>query len=374
MLTLLDRYLLRSVLFAAAGAILFFSSIIAAVNALRDLLGYLLDGILPFQTVAYLVALLFPFVLTYALPMGLLTGVLLVLGRLSADNEITAMRAAGLSLGRIGAPVLALATLGFGAALLVNFEYLPRARVVYHQALDSAVHTNPLGFLVPKTFIRSIPRVIVYVSKKEGNTATDFWLWQLDRQSRVIRTTHARTAEFSLDPAQQQLVLTLRDVQIEDRPAGDPEQLATPGHFGSAQEMSLRFDTESIFGKPLPRQEIAWMTLGQLRAEDRRIASEPESGKRTAERVRLKMTVQDKIASAFSVLCFTLLGVPLGIRTQRKETSANLGVALLIMMAHYFLTFMATRLSTYPALHPEWLLWIPDLLVLGLGIALFRRI
>ena len=81
-------------------------------NVIKDLLGYLIAGQLKLELFLELVLLIPPFVLSYALPFGVLTGVLLVLGRMSAQHEVTAIRAAGLSLPWIARPILVLAALG----------------------------------------------------------------------------------------------------------------------------------------------------------------------------------------------------------------------------------------------------------------------
>ena len=107
-MNLIDRYILRSVLGTCAGAVGLFAFVLVLGNAIRDLLSYVLAGQLELGAFARLVAMLVPFVISYALPMGMLTGVLLTLGRLSADSEITALRAAGIGLTRIARPVLVL--------------------------------------------------------------------------------------------------------------------------------------------------------------------------------------------------------------------------------------------------------------------------
>ena len=120
-MNLLDRHIFRSVLLTCAAAVGLFAFVVAVPNVVRDLLGPFLAGQFGAGTFARLVALLFPFAISFALPMGILTGVLLTLGRLSADSEITAMRACGISLPRIARPVAILAVLG---TLLARAFYL----------------------------------------------------------------------------------------------------------------------------------------------------------------------------------------------------------------------------------------------------------
>src|SRR6185312_6915460 len=109
---LLDRYIFKSVLFTCAAAVGLFTFIVLVPNVLRDMLAYLLSGQLSLLMFVELMLTLLPFAVTLALPIGMLTGVLLTLGRLSADHEVTAMRSVGQSLGRISRPILILAVVG----------------------------------------------------------------------------------------------------------------------------------------------------------------------------------------------------------------------------------------------------------------------
>ena len=132
-MNLLDRYIFKSVLGSCLAAVGLFGFVLMLGNAICDLLGYVLGGQLPLATFGQLLLLLIPFVAYYALPIGMLCGVLLTLGRISADSEVTAMRAAGIGLGRIMRPVLVLGILGTAVGLYINFEAMPRSRMHYKQ-------------------------------------------------------------------------------------------------------------------------------------------------------------------------------------------------------------------------------------------------
>jgi lipopolysaccharide export system permease protein len=378
-ITLLDRYIFRGVFFTCLAAVGLFAFVLMLGNAIRDLLGPVLSGQLGIGVFAQLLILLVPFVISYALPMGMLTGVLLTLGRLSADNEITAMRSIGVGLARIAWPVILLGLIGAAAALQVNFALMPHARVVYDRELTQAVRSNPLNFIVPRTFIRDFPGYVVYVGDKRGAEFKDFWLWQLDAKRRVTRFARAESGRVDYDPKTNDFIVTLAHAEVETRDEKAPENFSTPPRVASFEQSDpIRLSLNQIFGQQIGRQKLAWMTYAELQAEQARLAGQtvPADGAKDQARAEMKVAVaiQDKFNGAFAVLSFALLGVPLGIKVSRRETSANLGVAVLLALGYYFLTVAIGWIDRHPEYRPDLLLWVPNALLFCLGIWLFNRL
>lgn len=377
-MNLLDRFIFKSVLGSCLAAVGLFGFVLMLGNAIRDLLGYVLSGQLPPAVFVQLLLLLVPFVISYALPMGILTGILLTLGRLSADSEITAMRAVGVSLGRVARPVLLLGVLGTLTTLYVNFEAMPRARMEYQRQLSKVVETNPLGFVVPRTFIRDFPGFVIYIGAKDGDALRDFWLWELDADQRVVRLVRAASGRFTYEPSDNSLLLTLQQAQVESRRARDPEDFSAPplvGTFDRTEQARLPLD--SLFNRTPVEQKLKWMTVAELQAEWTNLAAEPpadQAARRELDRLRWKLTVQDKFQGGLVVFAFALIGVPLGIKVSRRETSANLGVAVIIALGYHVMTATVSSLDQRPDLRPDLLYWLPNLMLLALGLWLFSRI
>jgi len=73
------------------------------------------------------------------------------------------------------------------------------------------------------------------------------------------------------------------------------------------------------------------------------------------------------------VLSFALIAIPLGIKVSRKETSANLGIALALAMAYYFATIVVSWFDGQTALRPDLLMWLPNVVFQVLGFWMFYR-
>lgn len=379
-LNLLDRHIFTSVLFTCAAAVGLFAFVVALPNIVRELIGPLLAGQFDFATFARLVGLLFPFAISFALPMGILTGVLLTLGRMSADSEITAMRASGLGIARIARPVFILGAVCAVAATYVNFESMPWARVQYHREFAAAVRANPLRIIVPKTFIRDFKGVVIYVGEKEGNIVHDVWVWRLDSQNRVTEFERSRTGRVDLDQTANALNLTLIPAQVEKRDDEDPEDFSknTLVALSSVSRTPEPISLDRLFGKSLEKMKDDWLTYDGLLAKQEQLAAErppPEKAKEHARnRMKLALVFHEKWNLSLAVFSFALIGVPLGIKVSRRETSANLGLALVLVLGFYLLTVVVKSLDRHPEYRPDLLLWLPNALFLGLGLWLFSRI
>lgn len=381
-LNLLDRYIFKSVLYTCAAAVGLFTFIVLVPNVVKDMLAYVLTGQLSVAVFARLVITLLPLALSYALPMGMLTGVLLTLGRLSADSEITAMRAVGLSVRRIVRPILVLAVLGAALGIYLNFQSMPQARVEYERGFAAAIQANPLNLIVPKTFIRDFPGYVVYVGAKQGGDLRDFWLWELDPEGRVRRVVRAASGRFDYDRAKNSFLLTLTQAQVESRSDKNPEDFREPQLVGSFEESeAVELSLDRFFGRGSGvRIKPEWLTYAELQAERQRVAAQPvptdpaEAALARREQTKLAMVFHDKVNTAIAVFSLALIGVPLGIKVSRRETSANFAVAVGLTLAYYLMTVLIKILDGRPELRPDLLLWLPNLLVIGFAAWLMVRI
>jgi lipopolysaccharide export system permease protein len=376
-MNLLHRHIFANVFLTCGASVALFGFVLMLGNAMKDLLGPVLAGQLAPDTFVRLVALLVPFVIYYALPMGMLTGILLVLGRMSSDREITAMRSAGLSVAWLSAPIIFLALMGVVAALLINFHFMPVARLAYQREFADAVRQNPLSFIVPRTFIRDFPGVVLYVGEKHDNRLKDFWLWELDGQNRVRRFARADAGRLDYDEAGNKLVLTLEQAQAEVRDDKDPENFARVHGSAAWEHATFDLPLNRLTGERSVQRKLKWYTFPQLMAEWARLQKpDPETSKeeQATRLMRVQITIQEKCATAFSVLSFALIAIPLGIKVSRKETSANLGLGLLLALGYYFASIMAGWFDNSPALRPDLIVWLPNILFQGLGLWLFYKV
>ncbi|MEY3000077.1 MAG: hypothetical protein RL648_291, partial [Verrucomicrobiota bacterium] len=222
---ILTFHLIRSVTLTSLAGIGVFVFILITGNALRDIVGLFAEGVLPLHFFRDLLLLLVPYAFSFAMPLGVLIAILLVMGRLSANQEWTALRAAGISLWAVAAPVLFVALCGSLLAAYINAVHAPAARASYRAILNDLIREDPLRFIVPRAFIHDFPGYVLYVGEKEDDRMRQFWLWELDSQQRAVRLLRAEQGSFSFDESKDALILTLREGFTELRDAANPDNL-----------------------------------------------------------------------------------------------------------------------------------------------------
>lgn len=206
----------------------------------------------------------------------------------------------------------------------------------------------------------------------------DFWIWELDEAKRVKLFLRAAEGELDYNEQGRELILTLKDGTAEQRSDENPEELGEqPVRSLFFGELPIALPLDQIFGEKGKRRRTRTkeMTFAQLmERRDAELLKEAETGaSMTEDRLEVQMHVQKNFAMAFSVFSLAVFGVPLAIQVGRKETYANLGIALVIAMSYYFLIIMVTWMEEQPALRPDLLIWLPNLIFQAVGFWMIRK-
>ena len=378
MLSLLHRHILKEILVATGLAMGLFIFVLLVGNALRDVAELVVAGKLDFWVFIKVLGLFIPYVASFALPLGMLTGTLIAFGRLSSQREITAMKSAGLSLYQIATPVFLIAFAGMAAAVLINLHYAPQSRVERKALMAEALTDNPVGFIEERRFIYDFPGYVIYMGGREGSVMKDFWIWELDDQKRAKLFLRSAEGILGYDKVNKDLILTLKDGTAEQRDSENPEafsdNMPDSLFFG---ELPIALPLDQLLGddeqtRKLRNKEMTFAQLMNLRQGE--LDKEAAAGESiSGVRLSLQVHIQKNFALAFSVFSLAVFGVPLAIQVGRKETYANLGIALVIAMTYYFLIIMVSWLEDIPSLRPDLLIWLPNLIFQGVGFWMIYR-
>ena len=381
----LHRYLTRQVIASLVVTVGVFTFVLLLGNALKEILPLLVNGQVSFGVVAEAVGLLVPFVWVFALPMGMLTATLLIFGRFSADQELTAVRASGISLLWLVTPILLLSLVLCGICALVNMEIGPRCRVAYTTMLAGLRAEFSSSMLPEGRFIRDFPGYIFYVGQNQKGALQDVIVFALKGETNVTETVRAPRGKIEIDAANQRVNLLLYDGKLVTL---DESRAAV----ASFEELPLELDLKRE--RKRSSKKITDMTFGQLRAELREIeqqmslspplqtnltAQQLRARKREFERLRMdfaspvRVQIHRQVAFSFACFGFTLVGIPLGIRVHRRETNVGIAIALLLVAVYYSFVLLGQALETKAELVPHLIVWIPNFIFQALGAVLLWR-
>ncbi len=355
----LHLYLTRQVVATLLMTVAVFTFVLLLGNVLREILNLLLNRQVTFLVMGKAMLMLIPFLLVYALPMGFLTATLLVFGRFSADNELTAARASGISLLSLVTPILLLSVLMSCVCAVINTQLGPQCRVAYKRLLLT-LGVERLNTMVPeRTFIKDFPGWIAYFGKVQGSNLQEILLYQLDRKNeRVENTYQAARGTLLMDKAARKASLTLSEVwQVTI--------LNGRRHAMFAGEIApVVLDLPERLEREVPLTDLTFHQLQQKREEleSRGVSALP-----------VEVIMHSQTAFSFACIGFTLLGIPLGIRAHRRETSIGVAVALGLVLLYYSFIFLGQSLQARPQCVPHLIVWIPNFLFQVLGAWLLWR-
>lgn len=374
---ILNKYIFKQIFMSAIMTVGLFVFVLVVGNMMKEVMGDLAAGRISISFFIYIVLLLIPGVIPYALPMGMLTGILLVFGRMSAQGEVTAMKAGGKSIYAMAAPVLFLAICASFFSVAINFYYAPLADYTYKSSLKNLIRNNPLQFIQPGVFIRDFPGYVIYANSSDGKELVSFRIWELNQNGQAQISLQSEKARLSYDDNTDEILLTLVNGSAERAKESDPEDMHSALPSGRFDEASIKLPLNEILGNAEKgKRKLSLMTFGELL--EARNTWHPRSGQVTPEsayrdRIEVQLQIQKNFAMAFSIFAMVVLAVPLGIKASRSETFVNLAIALALAMSYYMATVLISWLEKYPHMRPDLLIWIPNVLFLCLGSALIWR-
>ena len=315
-----------------------------------------------------------PFMLMFSIPMSTLASTLLVVGRLSADGEITAMKACGFSLWQIASPLVLASMVLSAACFAVSASWAPNTKHAGRVMLRSVSVETPISLLEEGTWVRDFPGLVIYTGRKRGMKLEDVAVFQTgeDTARLSIRAKHGEIRELEEGG---DLEIGFYDVRIY-KPDPEHPRDSSKGTYTSAEYYSERIDASKFSQQGPLKKKIRDMTLRELiRHLGDLQALEPELDSEGYAHLRSTLLVQahQRVTMALSCFAFSLLAIPLGLKSRRRESSVGIAISLLLIFFYYFFTILAEALVKHPEFRPELITWVPVFLAQVIGIALIQR-
>ncbi len=375
---LLDRYVARQTLVTACFAIAILSVVLVLGNVFKQLLDLLVNHNAPMGIVLSFIAYILPFSLTFTIPWGFLTAVLLVFGKMSAENELIALRTAGVSIPRVCLPVFGLSLIAVGICLWINVDVAPKAQVKMKEALYDIATSNPLAMFGSDKVIDEFPGRKIYVESNRGPELNNILVYEMNDDYHPMKVIFARRGLLATDHDNNRLLLHLFDARFEQRDDAEPQNLLKIKQGITAQETTFPISLQELYEKKKRSKGLGSMTVlelqDHLRQERAAALSANDKKRQAADRSSARTEVSKRFSFSMASFAFALIGVPLAITAHRKETSIGFLFSLMIAFVYFFFIILANTARANPRVHPEYLIWFPNVLFIGLGAWLFLRL
>lgn len=364
-----DRYLGRQVGSATLIGVALLSGVMVLGNVYKKLDELLGNTELPLSVILEFVALVIPFSLIFTIPWAFLTGILLVFGRLSADNELVSLRMTGMSMPRICAPVFALALILSGVCLWVNVSLAPAAKDRMKRLFYEVAVQNPETLFQEGQVLERVPGYRIYTSARDDKTLTDLHIIMM-KNAGAETYIHAKKATLHTTPGSMDLLLQMEGMTEESVPSDGRGQ---PGGFTVGQSW-LKLPLSEM-QKETVRVNASMKTTGALETEVR-TWKDTFTGEPLTEVTRSLSRTELNKRYSFSLACFTfaLVGIPLGVTAQRRETSSGFALSLITATVYIVFIILADTLNDKPAAMPHLIMWLPNVIFLSIGGWLFYKL
>jgi lipopolysaccharide export system permease protein len=417
----LSKYLLRE----SIGPFFFGLAIITLVlimDFLVDIMNLIINRGIKAPLVIELFALNLAWMLALSVPMAVLVSVLMVFGRMAADNEITACKACGVPFYRLVFPALGISIILTLIMILFNDRILPESNLRARMLLTDITRKKPTWSLEENIFLDHFEgyHIRVRTISRKTSEITDIIIIQTIHNERII-TADRGEMYFSEDGSTLMLELENGEILEVDSEKHEgititefaKQIIAIPGASSDLERSteSTRGDREMTVGMMIEHNRGRWSKLdAAVRESDslavdavrkilgpdkdakgRRIKAVLAAGAAYRENrdIKARLTflqksiknyrreinsmeveIQKKFSIPAACISFVLIGAPLGSLARKGGFATGIALSLFFFILYWSFLIGGEQLADKGSLPAVWAMWLPNLIVGGAGIVL----
>lgn len=359
----LDRYIFAEVLGPLTLGFLVYTFILL-IQVLFKSAELLIGSGVEMATIGRLLMLSLPWIVVMTIPMSLLFGILIGVGRLSTDSELIAIRASGISLFSLYRPILLLSALLTGLNIYLMLEVLPAGNHALQQLQVEIATKSLTEEIKPRVPHTGWDNKVLYVFEAPpGESAWDgvFLADAIPGEENSVWI--AKNGRAQADENTGQVLLELEEVISHGVDFSRPEVYK-----------ASRQDSYSILlvGQEQRRAVSVSKSLRELSLRELRAKSRDQSLQEDL-RNQARVEMHKKFSFPAACLVFGLLGLPLGFSNARGGRSSGFAMSIGVVLV-YYLIFNSGEEAARDGSVPVWIaVWAPNVLMLGAGLFLVAR-
>lgn len=358
----LDWYILTEVIGPILGGTLFFTFVFLMFQALRLADFFIIHGV-GLGALAKMAGLMVLTLLPMALPVAFLIGVLIAFGRLSADSELIAMKANGISIYRIAAPVVLLSLVFVGLSLALSLEWVPWGDRASRSQLIRVSNTKVVSSIREGSFNTGFFDLLIYADKVDPTTNRLQRVFIYDeREARTPMTVVAQEGEIlpvqTGDEFSSAIVLKLYRGNIHRNDTAEKNyQKIDFDVYNLFLKIDAGADTVSLRPTMIPYREL----MDRIQEANKRFGN-----------VELTTELWRRFTAALLPIIFVFLGIGYGtLRTRAVRAGAAL-ITLVVVTLYYGIEAGAIIAAQKSLLPPPFAMILPDLIMGAIAYRSFR--
>jgi LPS export ABC transporter permease LptG/LPS export ABC transporter permease LptF len=365
MLRILDRYVLRELMAPFGFALLLLTFVLEIPPILQQGETLIAEGA-SWDVVVRVLATLLPQALGITIPMALLVGILITLGRLSGDREIVAMEACGVSLGRLLRPLLLFSLVATAATTYVMIVALPAANQAFREIAFKLLMTRSETKIKPRVFYTDFPNLVIYVrGVTPGVGWTDVMVSESSKPTEP-KTYFAKKGRLLLDESKRTVQMVLIDGTNHSVNLDEPVKYEQ----GTFEKTGIIIDPETVFPRTGPMKGASEMTIAELKVEMADLL------KQNIYPHNQIMSWQKKYSIPAACLAFMLVALGMGVSHRRDGRLAAFVLSIGVVFVYWILMYMSEAIAK-AGLLPYWFawlaMWVPNIVIAFWGLALIAK-
>jgi len=350
-LTILDKYLLQELVapfgFAVAAFTLFM-----LVNQLFLAADFVINKGVPLGLILRYLALQLPSLMYLILPFSCLFGVLLGMGRLAGDNEISAMRTSGVSLQRIAVSCYILGVILTFIAFGINEQIAPHSQRKAADLFRQIAYHSTQAIIQPYQFFRTNDgQHVIYIQSVDSGTG-------------VMHNVQV----FNIGAGYWPETLTARTGrQLNGRLVLEDGVVTTTSYQGTVTQVK-HFDRLEF---PLGDTSLLYQPQSAFETNSRELRMQINNLRTGGQDVtQLEMSLQQKYAMPVACLISVIVALPMGIRFGKRGRGIGAILCVVIMVAYWMIMAATNALGKSGAMHPVLAAWAPNIVMGSAGLFL----
>jgi lipopolysaccharide export system permease protein len=282
-------------------------------------------GVSPFDLLRLLIYL-FPYMLSFTIPMACLIAMILAFGRLCTDYELIALRASGVAPQRLVLPLVTVGLVISLCLLVVNDRVVPHTKLAFRRQLKSLGLKQPTAYLEAGTFIKEFPPYVIFVYHIQDDVLNNIRIYE-PMPNGSTRTIIADRGNFTRLPHRKGVMLSLQKGTIDE---WDKQK---PGTFYKVEFDTYNIALETDYQDPERiGRKLKEMSLKELQAERRELSTQ------SIDTLPIELEFHRKIADSFAPVIFVVFGLVLGLQRNRYERLATYVWALVLFIGYYLIS------------------------------------